>query len=431
MGLPESLLKWLFQVLKPQYHNSVLCYQDVSLILMKYSSLKPRTRVFADNKGQDQLLLSLYGSIPCKLHNMTYEVPITIWIPLDYPNSHPIIYVTPSNETHVLNPNNYVDANGKVYHPFISQWHSVYGADKYNDPKKVQENRLLKLVEVIGDAFGREFPLFKRHAPPPIPGYDNPRQSPRLSTKEVDPMSTPRPEVRASSQPPPLPAKPKEYQSPPPDSNRPLNFDTSSPSTPSQQNLPIPQATAAAPYVYKDMLSSNFDQSRNGDEQHSLLTSLHKSLSVLLEQDLKLLYNENILPQLQRIEKELIALKDLASKDDQLVKYYQTQIKKNKQILESKISEASYMIKNLSYDKSVDKIDEILVAETVVFNQLYDLITEEASINDTIDTITKSHDSGFIDTDLFLKYTRQLSREKFMVIALTKKIITSIGIENK
>lgn len=99
----------------------------------------------------------------------------------------------------------------------------------------------------------------------------------------------------------------------------------------------------------------------------------------------------------------------------------------NESILRSKIAAARSVMDNAS-QRAQPNIDDVVCAETVVYNQLYDLITEDCAIEDTIYLLSKALDADRINLDTFLKYTRTLAREQFMKKALAHKITTEVGL---
>ena len=73
--------------------------------------------------GRSELLLCIEGLLPIRYRNNNYKIPIAIWIPQDYPQSPPIVFVTPKKDMIVTQSRN-VDPNGKCYHPNLANWSS-------------------------------------------------------------------------------------------------------------------------------------------------------------------------------------------------------------------------------------------------------------------------------------------------------------------
>lgn len=104
-----------------------------------------------------------------------------------------------------------------------------------------------------------------------------------------------------------------------------------------------------------------------------------------------------------------------------------TASQENEFILTEKIAQAKAVIQD-SQTREEPKIDDVVCAETVVYNQLYDLVTETYAIDDTLYILSKALDKGRISLDTFLKRTRILAREQFMNRALVEKISTQLGL---
>ncbi|ODV74722.1 ubiquitin-binding ESCRT-I subunit protein STP22, partial [Cyberlindnera jadinii NRRL Y-1542] len=119
--LSNELLHWLFRVLQPEYSDPRTTYHDVAVLLQRYPTLKPRTRVYTYETGESALLLDIYGALPSRINGEVYRIPVEVWIPHEYPLASPIAYVTPT-EKMVLQPGNHVDTNGKCYLEYTANW---------------------------------------------------------------------------------------------------------------------------------------------------------------------------------------------------------------------------------------------------------------------------------------------------------------------
>ncbi|KAK6329703.1 hypothetical protein TWF696_003572 [Orbilia brochopaga] len=104
----------------------------------------------------------------------------------------------------------------------------------------------------------------------------------------------------------------------------------------------------------------------------------------------------------------------------------QEMCEKDQRILGERIGMADELIREVR-DREAPNIDGVVVAPTVVHNQLYELVTDDMAIEDTIYVLGKALDKERITLDIFLKHTRALAREQFMKRALVKKISRKIG----
>lgn len=73
-------------------------------------------------------------------------------------------------------------------------------------------------------------------------------------------------------------------------------------------------------------------------------------------------------------------------------------------------------------------VDELLVAPTVVANQLYDLVAEERALGDAIFMLGRAVERGRISPHVFAKMTRSLGREWYLKKALVRKIAHGMGL---
>ena len=106
-------------------------YAEVAGTLQAIPSLGPRTNIFGmtnigstdavHEDGRSELLLCIDGLLPIRYRNNNYKIPVAIWIPQDYPQSPPMVFVTPKKDMIVKQSRN-VDPNGKCYHPNLAHW---------------------------------------------------------------------------------------------------------------------------------------------------------------------------------------------------------------------------------------------------------------------------------------------------------------------
>jgi ESCRT-I complex subunit TSG101 len=95
--------------------------------------------------------------------------------------------------------------------------------------------------------------------------------------------------------------------------------------------------------------------------------------------------------------------------------------------LQSSLQEADGVIIN-SRQQAPPGIDELLVAPTVVGNQLYEVVAEERALGDAIFVLGRAVERGRITPAVFAKTTRSLAREWYLKKALAKKIGLGMGL---
>jgi ESCRT-I complex subunit TSG101 len=99
----------------------------------------------------------------------------------------------------------------------------------------------------------------------------------------------------------------------------------------------------------------------------------------------------------------------------------------NTQILQSSLRQADTVIESSSRLEPPG-VDELLVAPTVVGNQLYELVAEERALGDAIFILGRAVERGRVAPGTFAKMTRSLAREWFLKKALVKKIGQGMGL---
>ncbi|KAF9882415.1 hypothetical protein CkaCkLH20_00451 [Colletotrichum karsti] len=102
-------------------------------------------------------------------------------------------------------------------------------------------------------------------------------------------------------------------------------------------------------------------------------------------------------------------------------------LQSNANILVDALRKADAVIEGSSRQTAPD-IDELLVAPTVVANQLYNLVAEEKAIGDTIFVLGRAVERGRISPAVFAKTTRSLAREWYLKKALVRKIGKGMGL---
>lgn len=95
-------------------------YTDTFQLLSAIQSLQPKTDVFI----QDDIALNLVclaGTLPIVYKSNPYNIPVKIWLPTNYPNDPPIVFVTPTSDM-LVKTSNHVGLDGRIYHPFLAYW---------------------------------------------------------------------------------------------------------------------------------------------------------------------------------------------------------------------------------------------------------------------------------------------------------------------
>lgn len=361
--MSPELAHWLRSVVHQHYKYSEEVYNQVLEVLSKNHQLRPRTRVHTNDQGKSALLLCLYGSLPTVISNHQYNIPVEIWIPLEFSVVAPMAYVVPTPSM-LLNPGNHVDANGKCYLPYLSNWNP--------------QSKLIELCTELSKVFALHSPVYSKPA--------NHTPSPALPPK-------PEP-IKHISSPPPIP--------------------------------PIPHTLKQQPFQLSDLLDSEIRPAFDTNRQ-----SLLQQVSIILDS----LEKNSINPQLNQFDKNIKQIDDSIHQFDKIFEYEAKQIElineniiKNESIIKSSTMDTIETIEKINRTPILNP-DETIIADSIPKAQLYDLISQDLAINDTLAALNIAFSKGKITFQSLIKHTRQLSRKQFTKRALIRKISIELSID--
>ncbi|KAI0637053.1 UEV domain-containing protein [Trametes polyzona] len=234
MSTSESLTqKWLREKVQT-YPNPDLVYAHADAVLARHPTIRPKTAVYTYDDGRTQVLLCLHGLLPISFRGASYNIPIAVWVPREYPRTPPMAYVVPTSDM-LVRPAPDMDISGRCFIDYLRNWE-----------RKCEGCSLVALLDAMQDAFSRQPPVYAKpkdftaqqpptsrpsssapdyaaRPPPPLPVE---RQGSVSSTAQRTTSPAPLP-----GGPPPLPAKPGSAA---PSAHSPSR-------TPS---VPVPQANA-------------------------------------------------------------------------------------------------------------------------------------------------------------------------------------------
>lgn len=160
-------------------------------------------------------------------------------------------------------------------------------------------------------------------------------------------------------------------------------------------------------------------------EKDALLRQLAQTLASLRQQSRQ--QNESSMAGLQAQRSAILSIMpSLQSEMGQLTQL-STVLTSNTAILHDALHKADGVIEGSRSHPAPD-IDELLVAPTVVANQLYTLVAEERALGDAIFMLGRAVERGRISPAVFAKMTRSLAREWYLKKALVRKIGLGMGL---
>ena len=160
-------------------------------------------------------------------------------------------------------------------------------------------------------------------------------------------------------------------------------------------------------------------------EKDALLVQLAQTLASMRQNSRQ--QNESSMAGLQAQRNAMLSvLPSLQSEMGQLTQLSNV-LNSNTAILHEALHKADGVIEGSRSHPAPD-IDELLVAPTVVSNQLYMLVAEERALGDAIFMLGRAVEKGRIPPTVFAKMTRSLAREWYLKKALVRKIGMGMGL---
>lgn len=133
------------------------------------------------------------------------------------------------------------------------------------------------------------------------------------------------------------------------------------------------------------------------------------------------------LPGLEAQHKAMLTSLNSMQAEIQALESLKNLLSANTKILHTALHDADAVI-DQSQHRTAPNVDELLVAPTIVGNQLYELVSEERSLGDALFVLGRAVERGRISPAVFAKMTRTLAREWYLKKALVKKIGKGMGL---
>ncbi|EEY18204.1 ESCRT-I component [Verticillium alfalfae VaMs.102] len=160
-------------------------------------------------------------------------------------------------------------------------------------------------------------------------------------------------------------------------------------------------------------------------EKDALLRQLAQTLYSLRQQSRQ--QNESSMAGLQAQRKAMMSASSILQSEISALDQTSALLSSNANILRDALRKADIVVEG-SRQQTTPDIDELLVAPTVVSNQLYALVAEERAMGDAIFVLGRAVERGRISPVVFAKTTRSLAREWYLKKALVRKIGRGMGL---
>ncbi|EGG16581.1 Ubiquitin-conjugating protein [Cavenderia fasciculata] len=399
------------------YRDPQRVKNDTTEVFRFFPNLQPCCAPY--NRGGHMVtLIYLKGTIPIVYQNVTYYIPVVVWIPETYPYVPPVVMLDPTPEMEIVKNHPQVSDNGMCHHQYLSSW--------------TWQSNISQAVKYLCDVYSGYPPLVSKSKPappPPIPldpnrdspppygsspstngggggNYSNWNQPPPTYQESI--QNQQQYQGQGQQQPPPLPPKP---QSPSPSQQQLLR------EREQQQKKEIEQREQLQ-REREQQQQIEIETQREKHQRDEALMKCTEKLQILLSQfydtSSKAIedYSENnvlLAKQREHLEKE----KETLKKDTD---YYQGLI----QSTTDQIDKLSVWIKENESKDDID-IDVVSSPKDPLSRQLLTLVSEDATIEDMLYYLDKALHSNRITLEEYLKNVRSLAREQFMIRATIKK----------
>ena len=135
------------------YTNVDTTAKDVYECAKKFPELRVKRTVAPDSLKDIRTkiqLLCLFGTVPVRIENSTYNIPISIYMKTVHPYFPPYCLVSPTNDM-AIQPSRFVDPQGILDLPYLHEW-------------KPNKSNLTDLIQELITAFQKQCPLYSLSA---------------------------------------------------------------------------------------------------------------------------------------------------------------------------------------------------------------------------------------------------------------------------
>jgi len=366
-----------------QYPDKNRLRNDAIALINVYRDLRPA--VSPPPNGPEPLF-SLFGTIPVIIRAVKYNIPIRLWIPVQYPYRPPIVFVTPTAGMSVTPGHPHVAANGCVYLPYLNSWNPA-------------THNLVPLVQAMIAVFGKQTPVYSAPAGQQPPsgaagyGYGSPSSTHGRT---------------ASGYQPPYPGQQPAQSSYSPYS-QPVQQQPPMGQTISQMGQPIGQLGQPAQGPYPSSTPAHRPPPPNP------MDIKRDELRKKCREKMKEMTREDLPTKISQLEQQKREKESMLSNAMNM----EEQMKKELADLTQKIKELDDFLAANSGEIDIDKITDPADVQRV---QLIQTVATDMAIEDILYHFDRALLKGVIPFDDYLKLCRQYSNDQFYQRALTRRI---------
>lgn len=349
---------------------------DILNVVKNFKLLTPKIERYIYPNGVTKDLVCLDGTIPVLFRDVSYNIPVCIFISENHPFEAPICYVRPTRDM-TIKTSRHVDGSGRVYLPYLSEW-------------KRDTSDLLGVIHVMQVVFGNMCPVYQKSSDYDASASSNPIMPPLPSSyypsgsNGVNPAQNNRPGASGSTSATSMPTPPSNM------------YPFSSEPYPSPDNN---GCTITGKHIRASLLSAVEDR----------LKFRFRKRAHQLEDEIEVLKKTSA--DLNRGKRQLDETKERMQREMKELKEAQVKLREIDELFEGFI---------IRYDEDKDNInpDQVYGPTQPLFKQLLDAFAEENAIVDAIYYTSTGLLKGVITLDVYLKSVRELTRRQFMLRAL-------------
>jgi len=372
--------------------------------LVKHTSLnKICVEEFTHNNGVKQNLLKIAGTLPINHRGACYNIPITFWIPYQFPDIPPICFVTPTHNMAIKTRHKHVGTTGLIFHEYLSGW-SPY------------RSNLIALSSNLQSVFGPDPPVYAKQSaapaiqPPNYPGacnnnhYSQPSGQYGAYQPHAASHHRQQPHGAVAHQQPA--AYPAAYQHPGAMNN-----------IPGQRVMPH----GAQPPSYDQIgAMKEAREAKDLADRKAKLTEVVKGKLLLKIMKFHKTWVDEA-NQLQHLQHNLSqSEREITIERGGLTKEIGELKRLKNQLETANVSLQSWLDTN-SNNEPVDLVDTVEPADCWT-KQLMKAAAQDCAIDDTLFSLNRALGEDVIDFKKYIKQVRKLTREQFFARALSLKI---------
>mmetsp|Transcript_18588 Transcript_18588/g.53372 ORF Transcript_18588/g.53372 Transcript_18588/m.53372 type:complete len:459 (+) Transcript_18588:465-1841(+) len=114
------------------------------------SHLRPTTSPLVSSNGDaTPPVLVFSGTVAMSYKGTTYNIPVDIYLPPQYPHRPPVIFVRPTPGMMIKPNHQHVGSDGNVYMPYLTEW-------------RAQSHSLMEMTVCLSSLFGAEPPCYAK-----------------------------------------------------------------------------------------------------------------------------------------------------------------------------------------------------------------------------------------------------------------------------